>query len=144
MLRYDEYRLFSSSGTELARSIQACHQVTTRSGHPRGSRLGQLLPVRFPPDRRSHCRDLETMREKTPRAFSGIEHGAWRGNFELRNAKPGTRPKGGSPQDNCEMIMRTSVVDLAFFKSEIRNSKSEMLFPMLYALCSMPITYPLP
>ena len=23
-------------------------------------------------------------------------------NLELRNAKPGTRPKGGSPKDNCE------------------------------------------
>ena len=39
-------------------------------------------------------------------------------NFEFRIAKPGTRPKGGSPKDNFGLF---------FLNSAIRNPQSAML-----------------
>jgi hypothetical protein len=38
-------------------------------------------------------------------------------NFELRIAKLGTRPKGGSPQDNCEIRGKESGVRIQEVKT---------------------------
>jgi hypothetical protein len=58
--------------------------------------------------------------------------------FGLRIAKPGTRPKGGSPQDNFGFQNAKSAAEI-----DINISDSKLAFlegnSMPYALCEFPI-----